>query len=94
MKDSKAKGGKTKGPSHENGGIKFRVKSTGQVVELEGGEGVINKAVMDSKMKVRLNGKEVTPCEAASTLNQMAGDGVKFDCNSFKIPRGRNDTSL
>ena len=30
-----------KGPSHKNGGVKFNVG--GEVVELEGGEAVINK---------------------------------------------------
>jgi len=79
-----AKGGVTKGASHEKGGIKFRVKSTGQMVELEGGEGVINKAVMSSASKVRLNGEELTPCEAASKLNQMKGGGVPFDCDKFE----------
>ena len=79
-----AKGGVTKGPSHEKGGIKFRVKSTGQMVELEGGEGVINKAVMSSGAKVKLNGQELSPCEAASKLNQMQGGGVPFDCEKFQ----------
>ena len=40
-----AKGGITKGKSHAEGGIPMTVKSTGQQVELEGGEGVINKRI-------------------------------------------------
>lgn len=56
------------------------VKSTGQQVELEGGEGVVNKAVMASKQQVVLDGKKLTPCEAVSEINQMAGNGVNFEC--------------
>jgi len=39
--DKFASGGMVKGPSHKNGGVKFA--SGGRVVELEGGEAVINK---------------------------------------------------
>ena len=45
-------GGLTKGPSHAKGGIKMKVKSTGQQIEVEGGEGIINKHVMSSKKKI------------------------------------------
>ena len=38
-----AKGGFTKGPSHADGGIPMTVKSTGQKIEVEGGEAIINK---------------------------------------------------
>ena len=51
---SKAKGGITKGKSHAEGGIPMVVKSTGQKVELEGGEGVINKKNMKA-VGVRLS---------------------------------------
>jgi len=62
---SYAKGGVIQGPSHANGGVKFAVG--GQVNELEGGEGVINKRSM------------AMPgiAQAASFLNQMGG-GVAF----------------
>ncbi len=75
------RGGLTKGKSHANGGIPMTVKSTGQNVELEGGEGVINKHVMSSKKKFTYEGKEATACEIASDLNQKTGNGVKFDCD-------------
>lgn len=75
-----AKGGVTKGPSHKEGGIPMTVKSTGQQVELEGGEGVVNKAVMASQQQVVLNGEKLSPCEAVSEINQMAGNGVDFEC--------------
>ena len=45
------KGGLTKGKSHDEGGIKMVVKSTGQRVELEGGEGVLNKKVKSDDKK-------------------------------------------
>ena len=73
-------GGLTKGPSHAKGGIKMKVKSTGQNIEVEGGEGIINKHVMSSKKKISYKGKKATPCEIASDLNQQTGNGVKFDC--------------
>jgi hypothetical protein len=81
MKTSRfKKGGLTQGPSHAEGGIPMTVRSTGQKVELEGGEGVVNKTVMSSIKKVTLNGEEMTPCEAVSEINQSGGNGVAFDC--------------
>ena len=77
-------GGLTKGPSHAKGGIKMKVKSTGQQIEVEGGEGIINKHVMSSKKKISYKGKKATPCEIASDLNQITGNGVKFDCAETK----------
>lgn len=74
------RGGETAGPSHEKGGIPAVNKSTGQMLELEGGEGVINKAAMDSSERVNLNGKDMTVCEAASDLNQRAGNGRPMNC--------------
>jgi len=56
-------GGMVKGPSHKNGGVKFDVG--GEVVELEGGEAVINK-------KSTAMFKDIL-----SKINQ-AGGGVKF----------------
>jgi hypothetical protein len=73
-------GGLVKGPSHDQGGVKMEVGGTGTRVELEGGEGVINKTVMSSREKVTLNGQDMTPCEAASELNQMDGNGVPMNC--------------
>ena len=78
------RGGLTKGKSHAKGGMPMEVKSTGQKVELEGGEGVINKHVMSSKKKFTYEGKEATACEIASDLNQKTGNGVSFDCDETK----------
>lgn len=77
------KGGVVVGKSHqeadENGtGEKFVVASTGQIVELEGGEAVIVNKAMDSSEMLNFEGKEMTPKEIASYLNHAYG-GVKFE---------------
>ena len=74
------KGGITYGPSHDDGGIKVLNKATNTMLEVEGGELVVNKQVAALDTKVNLNGKDMTPCEAVSELNQMAGNGVAFNC--------------
>ena len=74
------KGGITYGPSHDDGGIKVLNKATNTMLEVEGGELVVNKQVAALDTKVNLNGKEMTPCEAVSEINQMAGNGVAFNC--------------
>jgi hypothetical protein len=61
----------------------MKVKSTGQNIEIEGGEGVINKRSMQMTKKVEFEGKQMTPCEVISKINQMGG-GVKFDCSDVK----------
>jgi hypothetical protein len=83
MKEVK-KGGITYGPSHANGGIPVKNKSTNEMLEVEGGEGITNKHVMASDKTVKLNGKEMTLCEAVSAINQMEGNGVKFNCDDVK----------
>ena len=76
-----ANGGITKGKSHKDGGIPMVVKSTGQQVELEGGEGVINKRNMASDKKFDFQGKQMTTCEIASEINSANGNGVQIDCD-------------
>jgi hypothetical protein len=76
-----AKGGITEGKSHKEGGIPMVVKSTGQQVELEGGEGVINKRNMASTKRFNFEGKELTICEIASQINKTDGNGVEIDCS-------------
>jgi hypothetical protein len=78
-----SKGGLAYGNSHDKGGMPMTVKSTGQKIEIEGGEGVVNKRTMQSAKEVNLNGKKMTPCEAVSKLNEMGG-GVKFKCPDVK----------
>jgi hypothetical protein len=76
-------GGMVVGKSHqeadENGtGEKFKLQSTGQIVELEGGEAVIIGKAIDSEDKISFDGEERTPREIASYLNHAYG-GVKFE---------------
>ena len=74
------RGGITYGKSHAEGGIPVKNQSTGDMLEVEGGEGIVNKRSMASDKKVTLNGKEMTICEAVSQLNQLEG-GVQFSCD-------------
>ncbi len=86
-----AKGGITEGKSHKEGGIPMVVKSTGQQVELEGGEGVINKRNMASNKTYNFEGKELTICEIASEINKADGNGVQINCDGVvgkKYKRG------
>lgn len=78
-----ANGGLAYGNSHAKGGMPMVVKSTGQEIEIEGGEGVVNKKTMQMTKKVTLNGEKMTPCEAVSELNEMGG-GVEFKCEDVK----------
>jgi hypothetical protein len=80
---SYANGGLAYGNSHDKGGMPLKVKSTGQNIEIEGGEGVVNKRSMQSSKKVEFQGKQMTPCEAVSKINEMGG-GVKFKCSDVK----------
>lgn len=78
-----AKGGLAYGNSHDKGGMPMTVKSTGQNIEIEGGEGVVNKRSMQMTKKLNFEGKRLTPCEVISKINQMGG-GVKFKCDDVK----------
>jgi len=70
--------GKRHSESDENGsGERFLVKSTGQVVELEGGEGVLNKESMTSNKTYEFQGKKMNARQIASFLNHKYG-GVEF----------------
>jgi len=71
-----AKGGFTKGPSHDDGGIPMTVKSTGQKIEVEGGEAIINKKSMSDNRNFKVEG---TPRQIASAINEIDGNGISFD---------------
>ena len=60
------------------------MKSNGQKIEIEGGEGIINKHSMSSEKKYEYEGKEKTTCEIVSDLNQQQGDGVAFSCDTVE----------
>ena len=70
--------GKRHSEEDENGtGERFLVESTGQVVEVEGGEGVLCKESMSSDKKYDLDGEKLTGRQIASKLNHKYG-GVEF----------------
>jgi hypothetical protein len=77
------RGGITYGRSHKNGGIPVKNQSTGEMLEVEGGEGIVNKRSMASDKMVTFNGQKMTICEAVSALNQMEG-GVEFSCDDVE----------
>ena len=80
------------GKSHKEGGIPIVVKSTGQRIEVEGGESITNKTSMaDTKIRT-LTG---TNCEIISQINTQNGNGVAMDCDSvvgkkYKYKSGGN----
>jgi hypothetical protein len=61
------RGGRIKGPSHENGGVPLYKNGT-QIAEVEGDELIMTKGVAQSPVLLNM----------ASTLNQLAG-GISFD---------------
>ena len=79
-----AKGGLTKGKSHAEGGIPMKVKNTGQNIEVEGGEIIINKKSVADTKKHSFDGQQLTKCEIASKINEADGNGVKIDCESVE----------
>jgi hypothetical protein len=64
-------GGITKGKRHNKGGIKAIVVDTGQLVELEGGEVIINREASRKH------------CKQLSIINQSAGNGVPIPCDDI-----------
>jgi hypothetical protein len=79
-----AKGGLAKGKSHKEGGIKAKVKSTGQRIEFEGGEVIVNKTNVADPTKYEFEGEEKTTCEILSDLNSKNNNGVTLDCDSVE----------
>ena len=70
-------GGYLVGRRHSEGGIKAVNKSTGQSLEMEGGEVVITRNAVSDPTKRSFNGKMMTNREILSTINQSGG-GVAF----------------
>lgn len=70
-------GGYLVGRRHSTGGIKAINKSTGQPLEMEGGEVVITRNAVSDPTKRSFNGKMMTNREILSTINQSGG-GVAF----------------
>ena len=80
----KYKGGLTKGKSHAEGGIKMRVKSTGQNIEVEGGEVIVNKKNVADETTLEFEGEQKTTCEILSDLNSRNDNGVTLECDSVE----------
>lgn len=70
-------GGYLVGRRHSDGGIKAINKSTGQPLEMEGGEVVITRDAVSDTEKRSFNGKMMTNREILSVINQSGG-GVSF----------------
>lgn len=70
-------GGVLVGKRHSEGGIKAINKSTGQPLEMEGGEVVITRGAVSNPKKYEFDGKEMTTREILSKLN-VDGGGVSF----------------
>lgn len=72
-----AAGGYLVGRRHSEGGIKAVNKSTGQPLEMEGGEVVITRNAVSDTTKRSFNGKMMTNREILSAINESGG-GVAF----------------
>ena len=62
----------------------MKVSSTGQAVELEGGEGVINKRSMADPDLHTFNGKKMSNCQIVSAINEQHG-GRKMNCDDAAV---------
>jgi hypothetical protein len=87
---SVSKGTITIGASHEEGGIPVYNRGTDEMLEVEGGEGIINKRSMALNKEVTFNGEKMTPCEVASEINQMGG-GVTYECDNVGLSKEKYD---
>jgi hypothetical protein len=70
-------GGVLVGKRHSEGGIKAVNKSTGQPLEMEGGEVVITRNAVSDNTKREFNGQMLTNREILSKINESGG-GVSF----------------
>lgn len=83
-------GGFAQGPSHADGGIPGIVASTGQAIEFEGDEAIINKTNMRDTHKYAIT-KAMTLKEFASCINEANGNGVNFREDDTPCPLKRVD---
>jgi hypothetical protein len=72
------KGGFFQGKSHAEGGIKAINKDTGQIIEVEGNEVIINKKSVADPRKREFEGEMLTNKEILSRINESGG-GVSFE---------------
>jgi archaellin len=74
------------GKTHAEGGIKAVNKSTGQPLEMQGGEVVITAPAVSDTTKRNFDGKMMTNREILSTINERGG-GVAFAKDGMEIPK-------
>lgn len=74
------------GKTHAEGGIKAVNKSTGQPLEMQGGEVVITAPAVSDNTKNEFNGKMMTNREILSQIN-VNGGGVAFAKDGMEIPK-------
>jgi len=83
-------GGYFVGKSHADGGIKAHNTDTGQIIEVEGNEVIINKRSVADETKREFEGEMLTNREILSRINE-AGGGVSFaDGGEIKYNCGCN----
>jgi len=73
------------GKTHAEGGIKAINKSTGQPLEMQGGEVVITAPAVSDQTKRKFDGKMMTNREILSAINERGG-GVAFAESGMEIP--------
>lgn len=78
-------GGYLSGRKHTQGGIKAINKSTGQPLEMEGGEVVITAPAVSDRTLVEFEGRKMTKRQVLSAINESGG-GVSF-ASGGKIPK-------
>lgn len=79
------------GKTHAEGGIKAVNKSTGQPLEMQGGEVVITAPAVSDQTKNEFNGKMLTNREILSQIN-VNGGGVAFAKDGMEIPKSLKHT--
>jgi hypothetical protein len=79
------------GKTHAEGGIKAVNKSTGQALEMQGGEVVITAPAVADQTKNEFNGKMLTNREILSQIN-VNGGGVAFAKDGMEIPKSLKRT--
>lgn len=78
-KEQKSPGGLLVGETDKNGGPGIKVVAPEGNILMGGGELILTSDTGKSDVKHEFDGKEMTPCEIASELNQEGG-GVKIPC--------------
>jgi DNA polymerase III sliding clamp (beta) subunit (PCNA family) len=79
------------GKTHAEGGIKAINKSTGQPLEMQGGEVVITAPAVSDQTKHNFDGEMLTNRQILSKINEKGG-GVAFAQDGMEIPKSVKHT--